>query len=145
MHIQVTRTDYTINSTIADLIIDNKKYGYILEDVVRPKNAVKVYGRTAIDAGTYKVVPHNSARFKMVLPMLVIVPGYSYVLIHWGNTSEDTEGCLITGTTKLKDFVTSSKAAFNKIYPLIVAAWNKKESITLTIIDTKSSRIEKPH
>jgi hypothetical protein len=138
MHIQVTRTDYTTTSTISTLSIDGKNYGYILEDVVRPKKAVKVWGRTAIDAGTYKIVPHNSPHFKMTLPMLVNVPNYQYVLIHWGNSSDDTEGCLITGTTKSKNFVGNSKAAFNKIYPLIVAAWNKSIDITLPITDTKS-------
>lgn len=145
MKIIVTRTDYTKLSTISTLTIDGKPMGFILEDVVRPKNAIKVYGKTAIDAGTYKVVPHDSPHFGMILPMLVNVPHYQYILIHWGNTSEDTEGCLICGTTKLKDFVTNSKSAFNKIYPLIVKAWNAKEVIALTITDTKPSPLEKPH
>lgn len=144
MKITVTRTDYTTTSTISDLAVNGIKVGYTLEDVVRPKEGKKVYGATAIPAGTYAVVPHDSPKFGKIMPMLQNVPGYQYVLLHQGNTNKDSEGCLLVGSTKSKDFVGSSRVMFDKLYPQIVAAWNKNETVTITIIDTKPSPLSKP-
>ena len=62
-----------------------------------------------------------SNRFKRELPLLEGVEGFEGVRIHTGNTSADTEGCLIVGSTwdGKSDFIGGSKLAFDKLFPLI--------------------------
>lgn len=71
----------------------NLKQGDTLQRVL----AVKVYGETAIPAGTYKVILNMSPKFKKILPRLQNVTGYEGVLIHGGNKPADTYGCLLVG------------------------------------------------
>lgn len=95
--------------TIGHLIIDGVKFCDTLEDKVRDlidKNSDgdfddqgegKVYGETAIPAGTYNVVVTKSAAFKRELPLLLNVPGFSGIRIHSGNTAEHSKGCILVG------------------------------------------------
>lgn len=114
---RVTRTD---KSTIGDLYINNEFFCYTLEDFDRDFNKdgdiddvgeEKVYGETAIPAGTYEVKLTMSTRFKRILPLLINVPHFDGIRIHRGNTAKDSLGCIIVGFTKDKDFVGKSKDA----------------------------------
>ena len=93
----------------------------------------KVYGKTCIPNGTYTVVLSYSNRFKRILPELLDVPHFLGIRIHSGNSSKDTEGCIILGTKSKGDWVTASRVAFNKIYVLLQKAVANKEEITITI------------
>lgn len=53
--------------------------------------------KTAIPAGRYRVILSYSQRFKRVLPELIGVPQFMAIRIHGGNTTEDTEGCILVG------------------------------------------------
>lgn len=64
----------------------------------------KIYGQTCIPSGEYKVILNKSPRFKKILPRILDVKGFEGVLIHSGNTVQDTEGCILVGT-KLADGV----------------------------------------
>ena len=87
---------------IGDLFIDDEFFCYTLEDELRP-DGVKVYGKTAIAAGTYKVIVSRSPRFKRDMPLLLDVPNFQGIRIHGGNTSENTLGCiLVAHNTDLK-------------------------------------------
>ena len=138
MHLKLTRTDYTTTSTISHLDLDGAKFCYVIEDVVRPKG-VKIDGKTAIPTGTYKVIIDKSKRFGCLMPLLMAVPGFAGVRIHTGNTDKDTEGCLIVGTSKSKDWVSGSHDAFNVLFPKLLKAYQANEHITIEIVDTKSS------
>ena len=76
----------------------------------------KVYGQTAIPAGTYRVIFTMSNRFKKLMPLLVDVPGYAGVRIHAGNKPEDTEGCILVGKNTIKGQVTDSRAWTAALY-----------------------------
>ena len=113
MKLVLIRTEFTEASTIGDLLIDNEYFCHTLEDVVRE---VKIPGQTAIPCGAYEVITNYSNRFKMVMPLLLNVPGFEGVRIHSGNTDKDTEGCILLGFTKQKDFVGQSKLAFTAFF-----------------------------
>jgi hypothetical protein len=101
-------------ATISDLYVDDDWQCYGLEDVERL--GPKLHGQTAIPTGWYKIALRHSPRFKRILPWILDVPQFDYVLIHPGNTDDDTEGCLLVGQTKGDDFVGNSKAAFNQLF-----------------------------
>jgi hypothetical protein len=127
--LELKRTTKTDKSTIGELSIDGKFECYTLEDVVRAPG-VKVDGKTAIPAGTYKVIIDFSNRFQRRMAHILDVPGFEGVRIHSGNKAEDTEGCLLVGQTKDVDFISGSKAAYAVLFPKLEAA----KDITITII-----------
>lgn len=126
MKITVKRLHRTERSTIGELFIDGKFECYTLEDVERK---VKIPSETAIPKGTYIVGITLSNRFKRLLPILIDVPNFEGVRIHSGNTNHNTEGCILVGTTRSKDFIGSSRLAFDKLFKKMQSA----KSITLTI------------
>ncbi len=109
MKLELIRKEFTDRSTIGDLLIDGKRFCYTLEDVFREK---KIFGETCIPYGTYEVITNWSNRFKKIMPLLLNVPGFEGIRIHAGNDAEDTEGCILLGYKKEKDFVGQSKVAF---------------------------------
>lgn len=73
---------------------------WCLEDVLRP-DGVKVKHKTAIPAGTYKIVVNMSNRFQRLMCELLDVVGFGGIRIHGGNTAVDSSGCLLVA----KNFV----------------------------------------
>lgn len=108
MKVEVKRTFKGTEYTIGKLYIDGNYLCDTLEDTVRPVG-VKIAGKTAIPAGTYKVRKTMSPRFKKVLPEILNVPGFTGVCIHAGNTAIDTDGCLLLGLNKKKGQVLESQ------------------------------------
>ena len=127
MQITVKRLHKTDTSTIGELLIDGLFQCYTLEDTERP---VKIKGETAIPKGTYKVIINESNRFKRLLPLLIDVPNFEGVRIHSGNSNHDTEGCILVGQSRNKNYIGQSRKAFDKLFKKMQAATN----ITLTII-----------
>ena len=127
MVITVKRLYKTENSTIGELLIDGIFECFTLEDKERP---VKIKGETAIPKGTYRVIINESNRFKRLLPLLIDVPNFEGVRIHSGNSNHDTEGCILVGQTRNKNYIGQSRKAFDKLFKKMQAAKN----ITLTII-----------
>ena len=136
MKIEVKRIFKASTYTIGELSVNSNYLCDTLEDRVRPEGE-KVYGETAIPAGTYTVVLSYSNRFKKVMPEIQNVPNFTGVRIHCGNSSKDTEGCLLVGKWdgKTENWISDSKNSYNKLYPLLEEAFNKKENITITIKD----------
>ena len=131
MRLHLQRERSSKNSTIGILTTDGFQC-FTLEDVTRDK---KIAGRTAIPAGTYKVVITYSPRFRKALPLLLDVPHFTGIRIHPGNTAADTEGCILPGLTRGTDWVGSSAAAFAKLLVLLRGAESRKEDIHITIED----------
>lgn len=59
----------------------------------------------------------NAGNWEIKLPKM----SFQYILIHIGNTDEDTMGCLLTGlkASKGKNFISGSTDAYKKIYPIL--------------------------
>lgn len=118
MKLELIREEFTDKSTIGSLLIDGKFYCHVIEDKVRNE---KIFGETAIPYGSYQILITYSPRFKQDMPLLINVPGYTGVRIHWGNRAEDTEGCLIVGKWdgKTKDFISESKKTYSYLFNLL--------------------------
>lgn len=72
---------------------------------------------SCIPAGTYKVVPTVSPSKGMCFKLLD-VPGRTEILIHRGNTTVDSQGCILIGNTAQADSVGSSSDALSKALSL---------------------------
>ena len=119
--------------------VDGRFVCFGLEDEYRDD---KVANETRIPAGRYKVKMRTEggfhARYTRRFPdfhrgMLHVsdVPSFTFILIHIGNTDEDTAGCLLVGLNAAVDDgelrVTSSKLAYQKLYPMVIDAAEKGE------------------
>lgn len=119
--------------TIGRLYVDGNYFCDTLEDTVRDLNKngkfdngeKKVYAKTAIPYGTYEIKWTYSPRFKKYTPQLMNVPSFEGIRIHSGNSSTDTEGCLLLGENKKVGMVLNSRATINKFYPIIKKACSK--------------------
>jgi len=127
------------HATISDLYVDGSFFCNILEDTWREYRegdcSWKVPKQTAIPAGRYHVVPHNSPRFHKRLPMLEDVPCFDYVLIHSGNAPADTEGCLLVGVHSGHDWVGQSRPTHAALMVFIERAWEIGQEVFITIED----------
>lgn len=137
MRLELRRTKSTIHATLGDLYVDGEFLCHTLEDVVRelgPNGEGKVWGSTAIPAGTYPVTVNASQRFGRLMPRLLQVPHFDGILIHKGNTSQDTHGCILVGTTIAgPDLITHSTEAWALLFPLIEVAHGLGEAIEIAI------------
>jgi len=103
----VTRVVAGENFTLGRVYLDNVFFCHSCEDEDRFLERSfediaerKVYGRTAIPRGRYKVVTSMSHRFGKVLPEVLDTPGFSGIRIHGGNRAEDSLGCILVGRVR---------------------------------------------
>ena len=148
MEILVRRIAKRPTYTIGRMYIDGKYVCDTLEDTDRGlKQSMsleeikkkKIYGKTAIPTGTYKVAMNVvSPKFKNrtwakpyggKLPRLLDVPGYEGVLIHPGNVANETYGCILPGINSVVGKVMNSQATFKKVMAILT----KGTDITITI------------
>lgn len=134
MELKLNRIFLGSSATIGELLVNDKYLCDTLEDRVRPEGE-KVYGKTAIPEGTYEVKLTHSPRFKKILPEILNVPNFSGIRIHTGNSSKDTEGCILVGTWdgEKEDWVGNSRIAFDELTSLLEKATNNKEKVTITV------------
>lgn len=102
----------------------------------------KVSGETCIPEGEYEIVVTPSKRYTEKLrrakshplsftggymPLLLHVPFFSGILIHTGNSTRDTQGCILVGRRGADGTLLggSSTAAFKVVYNVIVGATDK--------------------
>ena len=79
----------------------------------------KIKGRTAIPTGRYKMVINFSNRFQKEMPLLLDVPNFEGIRIHAGNTSEDTEGCILVGFDRIDGGIGKSRIAYEDLFSLL--------------------------
>lgn len=111
MELKLVRQEFTSTATMGVLYCNGLKVADTLEDTYRqlpetcpntPKGVFckcpeKVYGKTCIPKGRYKVEYRYSPKFGKEYPALVDVPHFLGILIHAGATAEHTEGCILVG------------------------------------------------
>jgi hypothetical protein len=135
MNLSLIRDVFTENSTTSKLFVENEFECFVLEDQDRKLEAggKKVYGRTAIPRGRYKIELDWSPKYGRDMPHVLDVPQFEGIRIHTGNKSEDTEGCLIVGQERVDNYVRNSKLAFDALLQKLNLAWANKEEVWLTI------------
>lgn len=153
MNLKLNRRYTSQNYTIGKLSIDGVPFCDTLEDTDRGLRcgmtakeikSAKVPGKTAIPKGTYTVnMTTVSPRFKArswarpyggIVPRLEAVPGFVGVLIHPGNSAEDTDGCILVGRNTEVGGLTDSVKTYMKLMVLLVAARDLGETITIEIV-----------
>jgi hypothetical protein len=99
---------------------------------------------SAIPPGTFLIKLLPSPKFESsgdpwvlqyagAIPHVLGIPNRSDILIHWGNSATDTEGCILVGDTEASDFIGESRKAFSELWPLLRAAQDAGETIVLTV------------
>lgn len=153
MELKIDRRYKGPKYTIGSLYVDGSYFCDTLEDTDRgidssmsPADITKkkIYGKTAIPTGTYKVnLNVVSPKFKDrswakpyggKVPRLMNVPGFEGVLIHPGNTDSDTSGCILIGRNTIVGRVTDSTATFHNLMKKLLEAKAKGESIQINIV-----------
>ena len=126
---------------------------YTLED---ERRVLKVRGETRIPAGkfniTLRTVGGMTQKYAKRFPgihkgMLWVrdVPNFEYILIHCGNTDDQSAGCLLLGDSQenniiIKDgFIGKSRNAYKRVYSPIARAIEKGEEVTIEYIDLDSN------
>jgi len=141
MELTLTRQFAVKDATIGTLTVDGKFQCFTLEDVIRA-NGVKVFGETAIPAGTYPVVLCESPRFSdkyetkglgRIVPLIDRVPGFQGIRIHVGNVAEHSHGCVLVGQwrDRTEAKIVESTQAFKDLMKVLNGG--KSSEIRITI------------
>lgn len=152
MKLTLKRIALKATYTIGKLYVNGTYFCDTLEDVVRDTNRngkfdngeVKIAGETAIPYGTYSVTLNvQSPKFSKksayafcngYLPRLLNVPNFDGILIHIGNTAQDTQGCILVGRNTTVGRVNDSTVTFKGLYGKLKTAANNGESIVIEIV-----------
>lgn len=138
--------------TIGKLYINGTYFCDTIEDKVRDLNKDgdlndvgegKIPSLTAIPYGKYKItLKVKSPKYSLkpnynwcngYLPRLLNVNHFDGILIHAGNTANDSAGCILVGENKTKGQVINSMVTLKKLYPILKAASDKNEKIWIKI------------
>ena len=144
------------NGILFDITNERKFLCYTLEDEARTE---KVWGETCIPEGEYRLgfrtVGGHDAKYAnrftdihMGMLHVLDVPNFKYILIHCGNTDEDTAGCLLLGDTQTNNnvkengYIGKSTLAYFRVYEEISKAFKEgEEEVTITYRDFATSLI----
>lgn len=161
MEVRVEKVDETDDLTRSKFYFNGELKGFGVEDEYRE---TKVHGETRIPDGTYDMdlryspkfsnsyfrdnqgniirsSKRNTEKLKKLyhtpheLIWVKEVPGFEYILWHWGNTDDDTHGCYLVGSSltviKGQLGVGASRAKYEEIYPILWKAI-KTEKVIVT-------------
>ena len=151
MKIEVRRFTDSGETTLSLIHIDGEWICFGLEDEER---TTKVWGETRIPEGTYaikyrtegghyeKYRNHKNDTIKNLhnqegrgMLHVLSVPNFEYILIHIGNTDNDTAGCLLTGTVvdaSNRERFSRSTEAYIKLYSIVAGALDRGEPVSIT-------------
>ena len=140
--------DYTIGkmkvgSVVTSDTLEDKDRGLTSDMSLAAIKLRKIFGKTAIPTGTYRVKLTYSPKFANkswakkydgLVPEILDVKGFSGVRIHPGNDQYSTEGCPLVGENKVKGKVINSVAKYcepmdNHLMP----AFKRNDEIWITV------------
>lgn len=126
----LVRDSFSPNSTDGVLFVDSRPFCNTLE----PAQGKKVkYGKgCCIAPGIYSIDFHYSPKFGKYMLTLCGVRGRSGILIHSGNTSNDTSGCILVGQRENISVLSNSRSTLDKLFNCCLEAISR-EPITIII------------
>lgn len=150
MELVLKRDPSAQQTTFGTLFVDGLQYCQTLEDEIRqlpqlPLETLvewverwKIGGRTAIPAGRYPIAVLPSPKFEFrVMPHLMNVPGFDYIMIHPLNVVIETLGCIGVGLKRGElngmPAVLQSVAAFGPLFQRIKDSISLGEEVWITI------------
>ena len=153
LEIYMYRFAFKDKYTIGDIWLgrNGRKVCDTIEDKVRDLNwEEKIPSETAIPCGRYRINMHTQSPYfkqkafyanlcKGYLPRLMDVPLFDGILIHCGNTAQDSAGCIIVGDNKQVGKVLDSQKRFVELYGILKRADDERVPIYINIIDAKNS------
>lgn len=142
MRIKVLRYNSADDHTNSIIFIDGVFECYGLEDEFR---ADKVKGETRIPNGIYDIkfravggfhtryLKRYGKSFHKGMLQVMNVPNFEYILLHSGNTDNDTAGCLLLGdgNSRGENFISQSRPAYNRLYPKVRNAILRGQKVTI--------------
>ena len=148
MILTVERFNDNKESTLGYLKVDDDFECFTLEDTFREK---KIAGQTRIPKGKYRIKLRKeggmnrkySSRYSSHEGMLWLqnVKNFSWVYIHIGNNSKDTEGCILVGegcmSTPVKQTLVKSRIAYLSLYEKIIKKINEGTNVFIEIKDNQ--------
>jgi hypothetical protein len=143
MKLTLKRNPSKAEWTTGKLFINDVFECFTVED---QQQIIKVMHETRIPAGTYDISLRDfgghheryKVKFKEIhrgMLWLRNVPGFQHILIHVGNTDDDSSGCILVCTVvdDEKGIGYKSTEAYLKLYRKVVDAFAKGEKIQITI------------
>lgn len=106
MDLKINRLKNNDVQCTGELFKDGSHFSWTLEDTVRDlkeDGSGKIYGKTAIGAGRYKVTVTMSPKFGHLMILVNDVPFFTGIRMHGGVDAEDTLGCPLVGFQKQAD------------------------------------------
>lgn len=140
MELVLRRHTSFMDATIGELFLNGAFECFTLEDTIRevpnkPVSEWKIASKTAIPTGTYKVIIDFSNRFQRKMLHILNVEGFDGIRIHAGNTSFDTEGCILVGKFAASTTISVSRSALAQLQDKVQKALDAGENVNITIIN----------
>ena len=130
MKLVLKRDYFSLSAVGGVLYVDGVRCCDTLEPAI-----IEGYGKgSCIKPGTYSIDYHYSPKFRKYMLTLCGVKGRSGILIHTGNTSIETTGCILVGVRQNNGLLVSSRVVLNSLLERVFEAM-KFSPITITIED----------
>jgi|TARA_R100000278_G_C5466286_1_gene162781 hypothetical protein len=154
MRLELYRYSSEKDSTLGILMLvddETDKKDFLCFTLEDEKRETKVYGETRIPEGTYQIEYrkeggyHNkyTKRFPNIhrgMLHITNVPNFEYILIHCGNDTSHTHGCLLVGdvisqNVSKEPFLGQSSNCYKRIYPILADILESQKQLSIKIIN----------
>jgi hypothetical protein len=119
VNLLLIRDTLTEQSTMGKLFLNGEQFCDTLE-LPWKENQRSI---SCIPAGEYNArlrLPRESATREYVHLLIKDVPNRDYILVHIGNTTKDTKGCILVGQSRKQHFVGNSTLAMELLIKEII-------------------------
>lgn len=128
----LVRDSFSESSTAGVLFIDSCPFCNTLEPAISIGKKVKYGKGCCVAPGIYSIDFHYSPKFGKYMLTLCGVRGRSGILIHSGNTPNDTAGCILVGQRENIGVLSNSRSTLDKVFDRCLEVIDK-EPITIII------------